>query len=900
MQRNSGLRHRRLSCRHFRFFQAAAFAYSVLTASLPAMAAPGLPGPAGVKQNGATSPNQTPGVGSDEGDEVLVEVRVDQQILAESMAARPAPDGSLRLPLGELARALGLAITVKPELAIAEGFVLREDRTFRLEANHGLVILAGRPVTVDPSTVEIRPDDLYIDIKELGRWLPLSLEYDPFSLIVKVLPREPLPAQLRLERERRAELGGEAPANPDFPFVATPYALFGQPSLDPTIGLSFDRDDQGRPRPGITYAALADMDLVGLNWAAYATGSNQLPLADWHVTAGRKDPDGGLFGPLRAREASVGYVLDAGMPLIAGTWTGNGVTLSSYPLTQPTRFDRESFRGPLPPGWDAQLFQNGFPIAYQPTGSTGEFRFDDIPLAVGPNEFRIVLNGPQGQRREDVRRLNIGATLTPAGENRYRVTQGFDNLGNSRTMAIYEQGITKQISGAAGAARLTLLDGSTRIYGLAGARGTLGEVFWHADAAANSDGGVAGEAGAQLAAGPLGASLSQSVGQGFLSETFRAEVDPIMARTIGRVDARTADDAILPGTLVVTGTLERRVSGALLPLITNQIASRLGPLRLSNALDFDPLQPGLFTDGTAEVGGQLLDILLRGQAFYTPTGVTALALVTSGQIAGGYRYTVGASYPLQSRLPQLSLDLNHTFGGLTAGINLTAALPGTVTAAVNLASGLAFGAGGWQSSAVSLATTGSAMVHAFVDTNQNGRFDPGERPLAGLVVDLGGNQLVKTNAEGFAIETGLGSYTPVDADFSHVVLDDPLLIPALKGVRYVPRPGRTTLIELAVVAVGEVYGTVRIDEGAGPRDFPGATVELVDPEGQVVATTLTGLDGYYGLTAVRPGKYELRVAPTQLEKLGLGMLKQRETFIPGEGIVLDAQDFLLKPIKKLN
>ena len=77
-------------------------------------------------------------------DAVLVEVRVDQLTLAESLGARPAPDGGLRLPLGELARALGLAIEVQPAAGTASGFVLREDRPFRLDVGAGSASLAGR------------------------------------------------------------------------------------------------------------------------------------------------------------------------------------------------------------------------------------------------------------------------------------------------------------------------------------------------------------------------------------------------------------------------------------------------------------------------------------------------------------------------------------------------------------------------------------------------------------------------------------------------------------------------------------------------------------------------------------------------------------------------------------
>ena len=72
-----------------RRWAAIAVALAIGLAPLPAMAAAGV----------ATTD-----------DNILVEVRVDQLILSDALGARAAPTGGLRLPLGEFAQALGIAI----------------------------------------------------------------------------------------------------------------------------------------------------------------------------------------------------------------------------------------------------------------------------------------------------------------------------------------------------------------------------------------------------------------------------------------------------------------------------------------------------------------------------------------------------------------------------------------------------------------------------------------------------------------------------------------------------------------------------------------------------------------------------------------------------------------------
>jgi hypothetical protein len=838
----------------------------------------------------ATPVQAAPAADAGQEEALLVEVRVDQLTLAESLGARPAPDGGLRLPLGELARALGLAIEVQPAAGTASGFVLREDRRFQLDLATGSASLAGRALPVDPEWIDQQPEDLYVDTRELARWLPASFEFDQYNLIVRVLPSEPLPAQLRLERERRAEAGGDAAPNPDYPFVRTPYAAVGDPAVDPSFGLTWTRDDAGVPHPGLNYSIFGNTDVAGVDLAAYAAGTETNRLADWHLTLGRKDPDGTLLGPLGARDVALGYVLDPGLNLVAGTWTGNGALLSSFPLTQPARFDRQSFRGPLPPGWDAQLYQNAYPIAYQPAGSTAEYRFDDVPLVVGPNEFRIVLNGPQGQRREEVRRFNIGATLVPPGDHRYRLVQGLAADGRDRLTMTFEQGLTGNLSVATGFARLPLVGGDTRQFATAGLRGTLGELFWHTDAAADAGGGLAAEVGAQASAGLVGLSLNGALLKDYTSEAFLPGPDPVAQRATTRFDAHTPDTFAVPAAAVVTGTVDRRVSGAIAPLIGNQLSARLGPVTATHLINFDPSTGGPFSDATFQLAGQLRELLLRGELAYGPTALTSLAAAATGQAFGGYRWTVGGSYQLAARTPQVTLDLNHAFGIGTVGVTTTYAYPAGVTAGLTFSGGLGWAAGGLRPSAISLSTSGTARVVAFQDANLNGHLDPGERPVPGLTLELGG-QAARTDAQGNAVITGLGAYTPADVDFTKVSLDDPLLVPAIKGARFVPRPGRTTVIELPIIAVGEIYGTVR----TLGRELGGVTVELVGPDGRVAATTVGGMDGYFALTEVRPGSYTLRVDPAQAAKLHYRLPPVRAVVIPGEGAVLDGQDFNLEP-----
>jgi hypothetical protein len=70
--------------------------------------------------------------------------------------------------------------------------------------------------------------------------------------------------------------------------------------------------------------------------------------------------------------------------------------VSSFPLQLQSQFDRQSFRGELPPGWEVELYRGAELLAYAQSRADGLYEFLDVPLLFGLNVFRLELYGPQG------------------------------------------------------------------------------------------------------------------------------------------------------------------------------------------------------------------------------------------------------------------------------------------------------------------------------------------------------------------------------------------------------------------------------------------------------------------------------------------------------------------------
>jgi hypothetical protein len=349
---------------------------------------------------------------------LLLEVRLDGSLLADSLSAYEVSNDVL-LPLGELARLLTLGITVDPVSRMAAGFVVREDRPFRLVLGAASVTLPSGVEPLEPAQVRWLDNELYVSSRLLQRWWPVELKINLAALSLQVVPRETLPIQARLARERDAaqlRLRGGGYQDPGFPRAPSNYSWVDVPFVDQTLGLQMGRDSTGKTTTDMTYNAFITGDLLGMEASMFvsATPNQAIQSASQNasqsnsqssnpqvrLTLARNDPDANLLGPLQARSLSLG---DVALPVlnnvVRSVGGGNGLVFSNRPLNQPSSFGLHSLRGELPPGWDVTLYFNDALIAFQQSRADGRYQFDDQTLVFGSNEFRLVFNGPLGQRR---------------------------------------------------------------------------------------------------------------------------------------------------------------------------------------------------------------------------------------------------------------------------------------------------------------------------------------------------------------------------------------------------------------------------------------------------------------------------------------------------------------------
>lgn len=843
----------------------------------------------------------------------LLDVRLNDDVLAESMTTYQY-NGETFLPLGELARLLTLAINTHPAQGTADGYVLQEARKFSLNLAQGKVIVNGQTQSFDPRQISLHRDDIYIASTLLARWLPVDFEVNQSGLYLHVKPRERLPLQERLDRERLGNtISHQASSyqDPDYPRQTLPYRLLGMPFIDQTLRMAASSGNGAR-QTSASYTAYLTPDLLGMESALYVSSSQQKPSPELRFTLGRNDPDGLLLGPLHARSILFGSGVSApSVANISGTSfasNGYGVMLSNRPLNQPTSFDRHTFHGDLPPGWDVELYFNNALVGLQNSRADGRYNFDDLPLAYGDNEFRLVFHGPLGQQRTENQSFLLDQTSTPPGMFYYNITEQRDDSGALRSVGQFEWGLNKYLTATGAMIHMPaglLSNLPAQMYTSIGLRS-----FWQSFILSNnfsrsSNGGWLNDAELKTRIGSLAVSYNHLLFNNFSSQIFYNTSDPLQTRDNLRLDGALTTGFLPRLPVSIEFQHDKFHSGNSNLSVSARVSAYLDRTALSNQIIFQSAYNSTSASGNLQLSRRVGDLGLNGQLAYSIQPEAKLDSVTlSGDHRFGQAYllTLGLARAVSSAETLYTAALNKSLGSYGLGLSASYSSHGTFTAGLQLflAMGREPRQAKWHFDALPKADSGAASVRVFLDNNGNGVLDAGDELLANVGISVNGNRAqTRTNAAGIAWLDRLPTRENVDIAVDSQTLEDPYWVSQLKGVRLVPRPGTVAEVDFPVIMTSEIDGTVYLVDKTQKRGLGNVVIEVLDLNHQLVKTITTSSDGYYTVPAVTRGVYYLQIAPRQFKQFDFVDPGPRTITVLPDGNFIDGVDFLLaknKPV----
>lgn len=851
----------------------------------------------------------------DELNPLVFELQLDNSRLSDSFSAYEV-DQEVLLPVGELARLLTLGVTVDPSTRIASGFLLQENRSFRLDFDKAEVILPGQTSTeqVDASLIRWIDDDLYVASSLLQRWWPVDFNVSFSALTMKVIPREQLPIQARLERERslgKKQGRGSDRLDLNYPLLDTDYQFFSAPFVDQTLGFQSSRNSAGKNTFDASYSALLTGDLLGMEASFYVSSTKSKSETETRFTLERYDPEPNMLGPLGARSLRLGHVSTPALNNVirSGTGGSRGFLISNKPLTQSSSFGVHKPQGELQPGWDVTLYFNDALIGLRQSRSDGLFEFEEQQLVFGRNEFRLVFNGPLGQTRVERQVFVLDRTLTRPGEVHYTVAAQRSDDGSKRQIAQFDVGLAEMFSVTAGLSgfeqkRSTTGNSTGQLstgYANVGLRSSVAGFLLNADIARSEDDGHLSELGLRTSVAGYSIEATRIRLRDFLSEYFSQSGDPLSSRDRLRLNGSLAwqgQGLRVPLTLDVSRekTLQGRET---LNLQTRQSLNLTGT-NLSHLLSWQSTSGVKSTSGSIQVSRRVAGIGLNSQLAYTfkpKSELVSLALTGDKFLAQNTRVNLGLVRTFTSNQTSITAGYTRNLGSF--GWSLTGRYGSKGDRAVGVQFFMAMGRdarkGRWVNDWQPLASAGAVSARAFLDANMNGTWDADEQPLKGVGFLMNGNgrPAARTDESGLALLTRLSPRAYTDLALDSGTLEEPQWEPSVEGFRVLPRPGKVYQMDFPVVTTGEVDGTVSLREGGKTRLIGNAELELVNTQGVVVNSVRSSSDGYYLFDRIRPGKYQLRVNPGQVERLKLEPLVPLHVTILGDGEILSGQDILL-------
>jgi hypothetical protein len=854
-----------------------------------------------------------------EDDFVLLQTDADGIALTDALGGYSSRAG-LYLPVGELVRLLELAIDVDPAAQTASGWIVAETRAFDINLLSNFARVEGREIKLQPGDAVFVNDEIYVRAELAQSLLPFNVVADLGELTLHIRTREEVPFKARQDRLSLSNkinrgLFGTA----ELPYtveVDQPHRLISLPSFDLTL-----RGELGNRSPNAIgfYDLRLGGDLLYAGFQLFVASDQRGQLNNMRMLLERKDPKGaGTAGPFGLTRVNVGDTQLPGLALGAESVTGRGIFLTSEPITQANIFDRTDLIGELPAGFQVELYVNELLRASQLNTPDGRYVFTEVPLTYGSNLIRLVFYGPRGERREEVRRINVDGNQLAAGKTTFtlgimeesrqvvevspvpeEIRALLPGFGQTRVLVRLSHGIGSGITLNAGGAHMAPLTGESRTLFNAGLVASLAGFSTQIDSSWGTNGanaiavGVAGRlAGVSLLA------RHSEYGGGYIDEVQPrgAILDaPLQRATSIRSDfgIRIADRT-LPLAVIVrrdeTSAQREYLSGS----VRSSIAA--GDYLISTGFDAQR-ESGGGEAKQSRIGGGTELTRLSGTGWQLRAGVSyelqpklqlsSANLTADRQVSEDFSLRLGASHffgPSSSTVFQAGVTRRLDFAFLTLNSSYA-------TANRDLRIGIEVNLGGlfhplrrhYRITPPGSGVGGNIAIQAFEDANGSGTRDPDEPAVSGLKV-MSTGRAVSTDANGQALAVALGAGPAglVEADLDSV--QDPFLQLEQPRRQFIPRPGNVAVASFAFVRGGEVSVRAEFDKGDGVRrGLSALRLRLLDERGEVAFEGRSEFDGSLLAGGLRPGSYRIELDPEQAARLGLALQDETIISIPRSG-----------------
>ncbi|WP_440055589.1 MSCRAMM family protein [Pseudoalteromonas sp. T1lg65] len=823
------------------------------------------------------------------GTELFLSAHKGNLYLGEIIAV--TAEQGVKVELQSFFAAVGFAIYPQAEHRY-EGWFFQPENTFSLDMKTGIVEINGERITLTADEFQLIEDEVFISDVMVNTLFDVRLLTSTQDLSVKLLSKRSLPIEAQQRRHAREVSASRSSSEPTLPWKPSPYQTLGRPVIDGQLRMLADNDENN-----ISYSVLGAQDFV--NWQAsyFLYGRKGDLFERSQIALHRADPGGKALSVGTFTEVSVGDVQATQIGANMFAQQGRGVRFSDRPLTRPINNQRILISGPVQVGWDVELYRNGLLIAQQNNIEIGRYEFENVDLLYGENVFELVMYGEQGQVVKETQTYYTQQNAVKKGRGFYEVSLteiGKSVFGDEQYTASnaswqlngrYDYGLTEDLAVYAGYQHIK------------GKKNFADEQYVTAGVSANLNKSVLldvdfnhGEYDDFLALNVRTKLLGQQI-----SSRYEIKRDKETNNDAERLNIQMLGDFMLGQMPKVAYRFEYNLFQNELQADRQtfqslfSIGNHWG--RFSNQLTWRQVD-GNNSDleGYFRWQRRIFGIYSRMTARYDiqpEAEFQSLEAELSKQIAEAFdlNFTHFNDSRQSYRYNKIGISWNHDDFRLFGDFKYDSNDDWNMSISSQFSIGTAHTLDDVFITSKRLSRTGSLMVKAFVDDNNNGYYDEGEKPLPEVVVRARQNfARGKTDENGIVLLPSMVNYKKTDIVIEPDSIPDPFLIPASEGFSFTPRPGFIEYAEIPFVHSSEIEGVVELTEEEGSKPLGFTSVSLYDSSGKEVARTKTAYDGFYYFVGLKPGTY--RAAVSDAEKLSISSKEIIEVELSANGDVL--------------
>lgn len=747
----------------------------------------------------------------------------------------------------------GLAIKFSVEDKRAEGFVIKEERSFRLDFKTCELDFQGQKKKFDCEMYFEEYDGLYVDTRLLEKFLPMKIIADSLSSEFRLETYEDLPPVAAQKRSQRVQRRNES-EDDGFVTYEIPRGWLDGFNLDQDIVHQQQKNPNSGQTESITsYQSILSAEILKHELYTSYSGQNGKTQDTW-LSLERNDHNARIFGDVGLTQMKFHHFTSPSLTLIGGARKITGAMFTNRPYTFATQFTKQDFVGPLETGWEVELYQNQIFIGRDVGDQNNQrYEFLGVDLYYGTNLFHFIFYGPRGEIRHQYQTLNIDQIFQETERPIISAAYGSDENGDRYRYLEVDQLIMKRLFAEAYTTTFTNREGEEKnYYGVGLNTFFLGAILK-----------------THMATDEQGHALQSDLRFTFLRKynlNFNyLKADQFQSEQVGpnkMITESYGGQVLMPLSFLPGIQLFSEFSSQTFVDSTNNFLQRyrlgynyhrfffFNNIEFNNSLFKNELAARLNIGRTQWRAAHISD----------KDGPLTTSLNLNIRRRDYHHFILNYDYGHHSALNSYSIRYDRHFKSFTLGTTARYDSNDVASIALNLSFGLAFDYDtGAHFSHKRNADHGNLKIVSYTDLNDNDRFDEDEPVVSDILYRRISDREEKVaDKDGEVFFTHLQTNRSTSFRPSAFQTKSIYLNPKYEGMKVWARRGKTGVVHFPMVYQGDVEGDVDFGNYAElRRKMKGKLIKASDGS---VRTFFIERDGYFLLQNINVGDYQLEIS----------------------------------------